>query len=268
MSDQGVLHRLEGGISTITLNRPEASNAIRPDDRDYLIELLQQAYADKNIRVVVLGANGKHFCGGIDMSARDPKPGEPAPERTVGSTMPIFETGVHRLVSAMMDCTKPVVCGVQGTAAGFGLSLVLASDIVIASEKASFIEVFARRGAVSHAGAPYLLPRRVGLQKAKEMVFLGDRMLPDEALRLGLVNRVVAPEALDDAVNEFAARLAEAPTTAIGLAKRLLNRSLDTDRSGAFLEELLATEANAATHDSRAGAQAAREGVKPEFRGY
>jgi 2-(1,2-epoxy-1,2-dihydrophenyl)acetyl-CoA isomerase len=267
-TDDGILHSIEGGISRITLNRPQASNAIRPDDRDLMIEILNQAYTDPMVRVVVLDANGKHFCSGVDMAVFRPNPGEPVPEKVAGSAMRNFQFGVHRLISTIMDCGKPVICGVQGTAAGLGLNLVLACDMVIASEQAGFIEVFVRRGMVSHAGAPYLLPRLIGLQKAKEMVMFGDRLLPDEALRLGLVNRVVPADQLADTVNEFAGRLANGPTTAIGLAKRLLNRSLDTDRAGSFLEEGLAVEVNGKTHDSIEGAEAFRQGRSPQFRGY
>ncbi|MDT0478184.1 enoyl-CoA hydratase-related protein, partial [Streptomyces sp. DSM 41014] len=150
--------------------------------------------------------------------------------------------GAQKLVASVLDCNKPVIAAVQGAATGVGAHLVYASDLVIATETAYFAESFAKRGLVVDGGGCYLLPRRIGMQKAKELAFFGEKLTATEAFGLGLVNRVVSADALDATVADFAGRLATAPTTAIAFTKRLLNDSLDTDRAGAFVAEAMAQE--------------------------
>lgn len=145
--------------------------------------------------------------------------------------------GAQALVAAVLDCEKPVIAAVGGTAAGIGAHLALACDLVVAAEGVRFIEVFVRRGLVPDGGGAYLLPRIVGLQKAKELLFFGDDLSAAEAHALGLVNKVVPADQLDAAVEEWVDRLAVAPTRAIALTKALVNRSLDSDRATAFAEE-------------------------------
>jgi 2-(1,2-epoxy-1,2-dihydrophenyl)acetyl-CoA isomerase len=139
---------------------------------------------------------------------------------------------------------------------------------VIAAETAKFVEVFVRRGLVPDGGGAWLLPRLVGIQKAKELLFFGDFLPAPDALALGLVNRVVPDDALDATVDEWAKRLALGPTRSIGLTKRLVNRSLDNDRATAFLEEAVAQEMNMGTHDANEGVQAFVERRDPHFRGW
>jgi 2-(1,2-epoxy-1,2-dihydrophenyl)acetyl-CoA isomerase len=176
--------------------------------------------------------------------------------------------GAQRLVAAVLDCGKPVIAVVNGAAAGIGAHLALAADLVVAAEDASFVEVFVRRGLVVDGGGAYLLPRRIGMQKAKELAFFGDKLPAAEALALGLVNRVVPAAELDAAADEFARRLAAAPTTAISLTKRLLNASPDGDRAAAFLAEAMAQEIQSAAEDSREGVRSFIERRPPEFRGF
>ena len=170
-------HRVEGGIAWLTLNRPDAGNALTPAQRNRLIALLEEASADLAVRVVVIGAEGRHFCTGADLRA-DRSAGAPlpdgAPERPTGSVARMIASGAQRLVAAVLDCEKPVIAAVGGTAAGIGAHLALASDLVIAAEEARFIEVFVRRGIIPDGGGAYLLPRLVGLHRAKELVFFGD----------------------------------------------------------------------------------------------
>jgi 2-(1,2-epoxy-1,2-dihydrophenyl)acetyl-CoA isomerase len=175
--------------------------------------------------------------------------------------------GAQRLVAAVLDCGKPVIAAVQGPAAGLGAHLALAADLVVASEEATFVESFVRRGLVVDAGGAYLLPRRVGLQKAKELAFFGDKLPAAEALSLGLVNRVVPADRLEDAALEWAGRLAAAPTTAIALTKRLFNASLDGDRAAAFLAEGMAQELQSRAEDSAEGVRSFLERRDPEYRG-
>jgi 2-(1,2-epoxy-1,2-dihydrophenyl)acetyl-CoA isomerase len=261
-----VLHEDDGGIRRITLNRPEAANALRPVDRDRLIELLEQADDDHDVRVVVIAANGRHFCSGADIGgiARS----GPADARRATDSMRKIMNGAQRLVAAVLDCGKPVIAVVNGAAAGIGAHLALAADLVVAAEDASFVEVFVRRGLVVDGGGAYLLPRRVGMQKAKELAFFGDKLPAAEAMALGLVNRVVPAAELGQAADEFARRLAVAPTTAISLTKRLLNASPDGDRAAAFLAEAMAQEIQSAAEDSREGVRSFMERRPPEFRGF
>ncbi len=181
MTDQALedqlRHRVEGGVAYLTLNRPEAGNALTPAQRNRLIGLLEEASADLAVRAVVINAEGRHFCTGADLRA-DRSGGPPlpegAPERPTGSVARMIASGAQRLVAAVLDCEKPVIAAVGGTAAGIGAHLALASDLVVAAEEARFIEVFVRRGIIPDGGGAYLLPRLVGLHQAKELVFFGD----------------------------------------------------------------------------------------------
>ncbi|CAN5795811.1 enoyl-CoA hydratase-related protein [soil metagenome] len=266
-----VRHRVDDrGVAWITLNRPDVKNAISPDQRDRVIALLGEAGADLGVRAVVLGATGDAFCTGADLRAHRPPAPRPAdaPERGVGEVATMIRHGAQRLVAAVLDCDKPVIAAVGGTAAGIGAHLAFASDLVIAADDVRFIEVFVRRGLVPDGGGAYLLPRLVGVQKAKELLFFGDDLPATDAAALGLVNRVVPAGELDAAVDEWAARLAVAPTRALALTKALVNRSLESDRATAFGEEATAQELNMATADANEGVAAFVERRKPVFRGW
>lgn len=257
---------LLSGVFSITLNRPEAANAIAPEQRDLIIGLLAQASASAEVRVVVIQSTGKQFCSGADVS-RIAGGGASAPVRRPGDVTQTLLDGAQRLIAAVLDCRKPVIASVQGAAAGMGAHLAYACDLIVASEDASFIESFVLRGLVVDAGGAYLLPRRIGMQKAKELAFFGDKLRAPEALALGLVNQVVPASELEASVGALAARLAAAPTTAVALAKRLLNRSLDGDRASAFLEEAMSQEINSSTLDSKEGVSAFVARRPPNFTG-
>jgi 2-(1,2-epoxy-1,2-dihydrophenyl)acetyl-CoA isomerase len=254
------------GIRRITLNRPAAANALRPVDRDRLIELINEADEDHAVRVVVIAANGRYFCSGADVTGIARSNAGDAKRAT--DSMRKIMNGAQRLVAAVLDCGKPVIAVVNGAAAGIGAHLALAADLVVAAEDASFVEVFVRRGLVVDGGGAYLLPRRIGMQKAKELAFFGDKLPAAEALSLGLVNRVVPAAELGAAADEFARRLAAGPTTAISLTKRLLNASPDGDRAAAFLAEAMAQEIQSTAEDSREGVRSFMERRPPEFRGF
>jgi 2-(1,2-epoxy-1,2-dihydrophenyl)acetyl-CoA isomerase len=269
--EEQLRYRVEDGVAWITLNRPEAGNALTPDQRNRMVALLEAASGDAAIRVIVLGAEGRHFCTGADLRAdRGDGPARPegAPERPTGSVARMIATGAQRLIAAVLDCEKPVIAAVGGTAAGIGAHLALASDLVIASEDARFIEVFVRRGIIPDGGGAYLLPRLVGLHIAKELVFFGDDLSAADAARIGLVNKVVPAAELDAAVLEWAQRLAGGPTVAIGLAKRLLNRSSESDRLTAFAEEAAAQELAMTSHDAQEGVASFVERRPTEFKGW
>ncbi len=268
--EEQVRHAVDDGVAWITLHRPEAGNALTPDARNRVIDLLEVAGADLATRAVVLTGTGRAFCTGADLRARRdgaPTP-EGAPDRPVGTVARMIRTGAQRLVAAVQDCEKPVVAAVNGTAAGLGAHLALACDLVLAAESARFIEVFVRRGITPDGGGAYLLPRLVGLHKAKELVFFGDDCPAAEAERIGLINRVVPDDRLEATAAEWAARLAAGPTPAISLAKGLLNRSLDVDRSTAFADEAAAQEIAMTSEDAAEGVRSFVERRPPQFRGW
>jgi 2-(1,2-epoxy-1,2-dihydrophenyl)acetyl-CoA isomerase len=269
LMDGTLLRRFADGIVWFTLNRPDAGNALTPDQRNALIDLIHEADLDAKVRAVVIASTGKHFCTGADLRAPQPQMeeaddgGDPPP----GTVMRVLADGAQRLVAAVLDCQKPVVASVNGTAAGIGAHLVLACDLVVAAEEASFIEVFVRRGILPDGGGCYLLPRTIGMQRAKELVMLGDRLSAADAFTLGMVNRVVPAAELESATAELATRLAEGPTIALGLAKRLLNRSLDVDRASAFFEESMAQELVTRSEDATEGIASFVERRPTAFRG-
>lgn len=257
-----VLRDFADGVLTITLNRPEAANALRADQRNTIIDLVSGASADRDVRVVVIRANGRHFCSGADVAGM-----AGGGERLVGDATRLIMQGAQRLIASVLDCEKPVIASVQGAAAGIGAHLAYAADLVVACDQASFIEAFSLRGLVVDGGGAYLLPRRIGLQKAKELAFLGDKLPASEAAALGLVNRVVPAEELDAATRELASRLAAAPTTALTLTKRMFNASLDSSREASFLLEGMSQELQSRAADSTEGVQAFRERRAPNYQG-
>jgi 2-(1,2-epoxy-1,2-dihydrophenyl)acetyl-CoA isomerase len=176
--------------------------------------------------------------------------------------------GAQKLIAAILDCGKPIVAAVQGPAAGMGAHIAFACDLIVASEEASFLEAFVHRGLVVDAGGAYLLPRIVGMQRAKELVFLGEKLSAQDAQAIGLVNRVVKAADLAQAAEDLANRLACGPTTAIMMSKELINRSLDVDRASAFREEATAAEIVIRTTDTAEGVLSFKERRPPRFTGH
>jgi 2-(1,2-epoxy-1,2-dihydrophenyl)acetyl-CoA isomerase len=260
--EDAVLRRVDEGVAWITLNRPEAGNAITAAMRDQIVIWLEEASLS--------GTGQKGFCTGADLRSQGPVPARPegAPDRAVGDAARLIRTGWQRLVSAVLDCEKPVIAAVQATAAGGGMHLALACDLVLAAEEAKFIEVFIRRGIAPDAGGAYLLARLIGPQKAKELFFFGDDVPAREAERMGLVNKVVPRADLMVEVAAWASRLAAAPTKAISVAKYLTNRALDTDRATALWDEAVGQELVTGTQDCREGLMAFAERRPPVFRGW
>lgn len=260
-----ILHEIKGGVMRITLNKPDVANAISPDQRELIVQLMADADADPEVRVVVIGAVGKFFCTGADVRGIAAGQGGP---RLVGSTIRTMMNGAQKLVSSVLDCGKPVIAAMHGPAAGMGAHLALACDLIVAVDSAWFSQPHVQRGLTLDAGGAYLLPRRVGLQKAKEMAFLGDRLTVAEAKSLGMVNVVCSEAEFPAAVEALAARLASAATTAISLSKRQLNASLDGDRNAAFLAEAMAQEVNGRSDDSQEGVRSFMEKRPANFKGH
>jgi 2-(1,2-epoxy-1,2-dihydrophenyl)acetyl-CoA isomerase len=269
-STDEITFSLEDGILRATLTRPEAGNAMTHDQRRRLLAWLERANEDPGVRCVILGATGRFFCTGADLRKGTPPPlrGEEFPERMVGDARRVMARGAIKLVSAIMDCEKPVIASVQGTAAGIGAHVAFACDLVVASEDAKFIEIFARRGLVADGLGTYLLPRLIGLQRAKELIFFADDVPAQRAYELGLVSRVVPAADLDAAVTEWATRLATGPTAAHRANKWLLNHSFDVTRQQLADEEAWLVDLMTTTADSQEGVASFLERRPAVWRGY
>jgi 2-(1,2-epoxy-1,2-dihydrophenyl)acetyl-CoA isomerase len=270
--DEQIRYEVDGGIARLTIATPDQGNALTPAMRDHLADRFIEISEDLRVRVVVLRGSGeRHFCTGAALGGTQrptpPKP-EGAPERSPGDVARLIRTGWQRLVASILDCERPVIGAVNGTAAGGGMHLALACDLVVMADTAKFIEVFVRRGIMPDAGGAYLLPRLVGLHRAKELLFLGDDCPAAEADRIGLVNRVVPGAELDATVDEIAAKFLTLPTRAISLTKRLTNRSFESSREQSFSDEADYQELVSATADMDEGLEAFRGRRQPEFRGW
>jgi 2-(1,2-epoxy-1,2-dihydrophenyl)acetyl-CoA isomerase len=225
MPYETIIYDVADGIGTITLNRPDVLNAFNKQMTDELQDALKAAERDRAVRVLVLTGAGRAFSSGEDLKARA------GGTATFGDTL---RTRYNPIISRMRNMEKPILGAINGTAAGAGMSVALACDMRIASDKAKFIEVFVRVGLVPDSGSSFFLPWLVGIGKALELCLLGDECPAEEALRIGLVNRVVPADQLETATREWASRLAQGPTKAYGLIKRQLNRALHAD-----LEQML-----------------------------
>ncbi|MGZ4690710.1 MAG: enoyl-CoA hydratase/isomerase family protein [Acidimicrobiia bacterium] len=270
-TDEELLATLQGGVLTLTINRADSSNAIPFYVRDRLIEHFQDAQSNLDVRVIVLtGAGQRHFCTGSDLRVRPPAPPKPegAPDMVVGSAVHMMRTGFQRLMESMQDCPKPVIAALNGTAAGGGAMLALAADVVIASETARFVDVFGKQALIPDGGYLYLLPRIVGMHKAKEIVFFGEQISAKEGLDLGIVNKVVGPLELETASTAWAEQLAAKPTKVLGWAKKLLHDATDLPRTQVLENEAVFIELNLGTEDGKERMAAMLEKRDPEWKGW
>ena len=266
-----VQFEIRNQVAWITIDNPDTGNALSPAMRDRMAGLLNGLNGRFEARAVVITAAGsKLFCPGADISGEreaTPRP-DGAPEPIVGESRRMMREGQLKLRPAILDCELPVIAAVNGTAAGVGAHLALCCDLVVMADHAKFIEVFARRGLVPDGLGAWILPRLVGLQKARELMFFAEDIPAAEALRLGLCNRGVPATELPAAATEWAERLASGPTRSLMLTKWLVNRSLDVDRRTLEDNEAWAVELNSRTYDAREGVASFRERRDPIWRGF
>ncbi len=252
----------DSGVMVITLNRPQSMNTINTTTIRELLQSLNSAKTDDRVRAVLLRATGRAFCAGGDMSDQ-----KDADFSQLSFWVKGFVASMSEVYLSMLNMQKPVVCAVNGIAAGGGFALPLASDIVIASEAAKFSVVFARTGLGVEAGVGYLLPRTVGLHKAKELIFFADTIDASEADRIGLVNKVVPADRLDGESLDVARRLASGPTKALGLSKAIVHRGLDMDLASSVEMESWCQALCVQTEDFVEGRMAFLDKRAPNFKG-
>jgi enoyl-CoA hydratase/carnithine racemase len=217
---------VQDGIAVATLNRPEVRNAIDDATREDLARVVDEAGKDDSIRALIITGNGKGFCAGGDIRAMRARLSEPIEGRAdIGWRR---QRRLHHLVTRLHSLEKVTIAAVNGAAAGLGCDLALCCDFIIASHQASFVMSFILRGLIPDGGGMYFLPRRVGLPKAKELIFTGRRVDADEALALGIADRLTAPDDLLPAAKQWAAELTQHSPTALGLAKSILDRTFES----------------------------------------
>lgn len=263
-SSDGLDVALDGAVLRLTLDRPKRRNAIDDAMTEALIGHLGTAQNDEAVRCILLTGAGDDFCSGFDIVSRNAAGGG---RPRVGSIQRRLPGRAHRLLPLMLDTQVPVVCAVRGWAAGIGLHLALAADFAVVASDARLWEPFSTRGFTPDSGGTWLLPRLVGVARAKELLMLGRELSGDEAAAWGLVSRAVAPSAVGDEADALAARLASGPTVALGLTKWLVNRATARVLDEHLADEGFAMELSSRTDDFKEGIAALREKRDPRFTG-
>lgn len=254
-----ILHTSEKGISQIRFNRPEKFNSFNREMAVQLQEALDEAAVDSSIRAVYITGNGKAFCAGQDLSeAIDPK--GPGIRR-------IVEEHYNPIIKRIRNLQKPVICAVNGVAAGAGANIALSCDVVLAGKSASFIQAFSKIGLIPDSGGTFILPRLVGFQRASALMMLGDKVTAEDAMSMGMIYKVFDDEKLQEEAFSIATTLSTMPTRGLALTKMLLNRSVNNSLEEQLKEEEQIQAEAGATSDYKEGVEAFLEKRKPVFRG-
>jgi 2-(1,2-epoxy-1,2-dihydrophenyl)acetyl-CoA isomerase len=259
MSFSCILYEKNGSIANISLNRPDVFNAFNDEQSYELQDALKQASRDAEVRVIVLTGAGKAFCSGQDLKAIAESKNRSLSESLYKRYNPI--------IKAMREMPKPIICRLNGVAAGAGASLALACDFIIAAEHASLIEVFINVGLVPDSGSSYFLPRAVSPARAFELATMASKVTAQQALEWGMINRVVSAEQLDAEVENVANYYAKAPTQAVGMIKKMLNKANYSDLDTMLQYEAWCQEIAGRSHDYKEGVAAFNEKRKPDFKG-
>ncbi|MDZ4847085.1 MAG: enoyl-CoA hydratase-related protein [Chitinophagales bacterium] len=254
-----ILFEIIGKKATITLNRPDAFNAFNGDMNTELQAVLREVAKNAAIRVVVITGTGKAFCAGQDL-----KEIQGVENRSLAESI---RQRYNPLITGMRNLPKPIICKLNGIAAGAGCSFALACDMIIASENASLLEAFVNVGLVLDSGSAYFLPRLVGAARAFELATMGKKISAQDALQWGMINKVVPATELDKAVDEVVEYYANAPTKTIGMIKKMLNKSFHSDLDTMLEAEALYQEIAGFSKDYKEGVKAFIEKRKANFTG-
>lgn len=254
----------DAGVLRLTLDRPDKRNAIDDGMVAGLIDAVESAGKDEAVRAILLTGNGDHFCGGFDIVGRNQRSGE---KPRAGSIQRRLPSQAHRLIPLLLTVQTPVVCAARGWAAGIGLHLLLAADVAVVSDDAHLWEPFTERGFTPDSGATWLLPRRIGEVRAREMLLLGRAVDGATAVEWGLVHRSVADDELEHAAEAVVADLAKGPTVALGLTKWLLHAGASLTLEEHLRNEAFALELSSRTEDFREGLSAFKDKRPPDFNG-
>jgi 2-(1,2-epoxy-1,2-dihydrophenyl)acetyl-CoA isomerase len=255
---QTLLYQIEENICTITLNRPDRFNAFNEEMSKEFMDALKLAEKDVEVRVIIITGAGKAFCSGQDLKDISGQ------KRSLADSI---ERRYNPMIRKVTGIEKPIICRLNGVAAGAGASLALACDMIIASTDAALLQAFVNIGLVPDSGSSFFLPRLVGRQKAFEIAALGDKINAQQAFDLGLINYLVSPEELDAQVLLYSKRFAAAATKAVGLIKRMLHRSFESTLDDMLEMEKYCQEIAGNSNDYREGVAAFNEKRKPLFTG-
>ena len=260
----------ENSVVTVTINQPEKKNAINSTMWDGLAEIFREIASRADDRVVVVTGAGNDFCSGADLSGRGGNAAAAA-GASAGAQNQVHHLAAMRRVNdaciALQRLPQPTIAKVRGVAVGAGCNLALGCDLVVASSTARFSEIFARRGLSLDFGGSWLLPRRIGMHRAKELALLAEIIGANDALEMGLINRVLPDGEVDAFVDNWARKLAAGPPIALAQTKRLLNNSLNVTLEEAFDDEAAAQTINFATSDTAEAMRAFIEKREPKFTG-
>jgi 2-(1,2-epoxy-1,2-dihydrophenyl)acetyl-CoA isomerase len=259
----------DGPVRRVTLDRADKRNAMTIAMFDAVADAVDAAVADDSIRVIVLRGRGDHFCSGAEIGTAGARAdGEPAPAKPrTGHLQRNLRRAPHRMVRTLFEAEIPIVSGVQGYAAGIGVALALAGDHVVAAQSARFWVPFVQRGFTPDSATTFLLPRLVGVTRAKQMILRGVQVDGVTAAEWGLVSEVVDDGQLDDAVETVAREFATGPTVALGLARQLVHRNLTSDLTEALEREALTEELAVRSDDFKEGMRAFVQRRDPDYTG-